>query len=204
MMKLYYAPGACSLASHIILHEVGKPFTTERVDLATKTTENGVAFASISPKSQVPALYLPSGHVLTEGAAVLQFIADSAGATDLAPPTGTLARARVQEILNFTASELHKAFGPLFSTNVSQAAKDAAPAAVGKCLDVLESVLSDGRDYLTGPQFTVADAYAFVVVGWARPTGIGLARWPKLQAFLARIEARSSVQAAMAAEGLAA
>lgn len=203
-MKLYYSPGACSLASHIILHEVGKPFAAERVDLATKTTASGAAFGSITPKSQVPALQLPSGDVLTEGAAILQFIADSAAATTLAPPTGTLARARVQELLNFTASELHKAFGPLFSAIASQAAKDAAPAAIGKCFDWLEALLSDGREYLTGPQFTVADAYAFVVAGWAVPTGIGLSRWPQLEAFVARLKARSSVKAALQAEGLAA
>lgn len=203
-MKLYFSPGACSLASHIILHEVGKPFSVERVDLATKTTASGVAFGTITPKAQVPALQLPSGDVLTEGAAILQFIADSAAATTLAPPVGTLARARVQEVLNFTASELHKAFGPLFSATAPQAAKDAAPAAIGKCFDWLETLLSDGRDYLTGPQFTVADAYAFVVTSWAGPTGVGLAKWPKLAAFVARVQARNSVKAAQQAEGLAA
>lgn len=202
-MKLYYSPGACSLASHITLREIGQPFGLERVDLASKTTETGADYTQITDKGQVPALEMPDGGVLTEGAAILQFIADHAGATQLAPQAGSVARARVQEMLNFCASELHKAFGPLFNAAAPQAAKDAAPAAVARHFDWLEKRLSDGRAHLTGEAFTVADAYVFVVAGWAGPTGIGLDRWPKLAAFLDRVRARPTVKAALAVEGLA-
>lgn len=202
-MKLYYAPGACSLASHIVLREIGQPFTLERVDLAEKTTETGADFTKITDKGQVPALELPDGDVLTEGAAILQFLADRTGTATLAPAAGTLARARVQEMLNFCASELHKAFGPLFSASAPQTAKDAAPAQIGRHFDLLEKRLGDGRAFLTGDRFTVADAYIFVVAGWAGPTGIGFAPWPKLAAFLDRVRQRPSVMAAMATEGLA-
>ncbi len=201
-MKLYYKPGACSLASHIILKEIGKPFDIEKVDTATKTTEMGADFHAINQKGAVPVLETGDGERLTEGAAILQFIADSNGAEALAPKPGTMARARVQEVLNFTASELHKAFGPLFSAKSDDATKDAARADVARSFDWLEARLADGRVHLTGKAFTVADAYAFVVANWANFTGISLSPWPKLKAFLDRVSARKSVQAAMKAEGL--
>ena len=201
-MKLYYSPGACSLSPHIILREIGSTFELERVDGATKTTEGGEDFRLVNPKGYVPALRLDDGEVLTEGAAIVQYIADTNGTSELAPPVGTIGRARLQEHLNFVASELHKAFSPLFHADASEEAKAAAPANVARRFDHIEHILSDGRPYLLGETFTVADAYLFVVSSWAGPTGIGLDRWPSLTAFVERVRGRPAVKAAMAAEGL--
>lgn len=200
-MKLYYSPGACSMASHIVLHEVGQPFTVERVDTHAKTTEKGTDFWTINAKGKVPVLE-DGDERLTEGPAILQYVADRAGDLTLAPKPGTMARARVNELLNFTGTELHVAFHPLFNPAADDAAKDAARKTVGKKFDWLEGKLADGRAYLTGPGFTVADAYAFVASNWANFTGIDLAPWPRLKDFVARVAARPSAQAAMKAEGL--
>jgi glutathione S-transferase len=200
-MKLYYSPGACSMASHIVLHEVGQPFEIERVDGAAKTTETGKDFWTINAKGKVPVLEA-DGERLTEGPAILQFVADRAGDETLAPKPGTLARARVNELLNFTGTELHVAFSPLFKPNSDEAAKSAARKNVAAKLDLLEKNLADGRAYLTGATFTVADAYAFVVSNWANFTGIDLGAWPRLKAFVERVGSRPSAQAAMRAEGL--
>ncbi len=201
-MKLYYKPGACSLASHIILHEIGKPFEIEKVDTAARLTETGRRYDTINPKGVVPVLETGAGETLTEGAAILQYLADSAGETGLAPEAGTMARARVAEVLNFVASELQVAFGPLFSDAADDAAREAGRARVAGKLDWLEGLLADGRVYLTGAQFTVADAYVFVVAGWSRFKGIDLARWPKVQALMDRVATRPAAMAAMKAEGL--
>jgi glutathione S-transferase len=201
-MKLYYMPGTCALASHIILQEVGRPYDLDRVDTATRLTESGERYDRVNPKGVVPALTTDTGETLTEGAAILQYVADSAGATDLAPPTGTMARARVTEVLNFVASELHVSFGPLFSPTADEAAKDAARTRAAVRFDWLEGLLRDGRAYLTGQTFTVADAYAFAVTRWTEFTGIDIARWPRLVAFMARVQARPAVEAAMKSEGL--
>ena len=201
-MKLYYSPGACSMASHIVLREIDKPFEVEKVDTKTKVMESGRDYWAINPKGAVPALELGDGEVLTEGPAILQYIADTNGATELAPPVGTLARARVQEMLSFVGSELHKAFSPLFHPGRTEAEKEAARQTVAKKFEWLESRLADGRTYLTGSSFTVADAYAFVVANWSHVTGVSLGSWPKLKAYVERIAARPSVQATMQAEGL--
>lgn len=201
-MKLYYAPGACSLSPHISLREAGAAFDLERVDTKTRKTQSGADYLGINPKGYVPALQLDGGEVLTEGAAVVQFIADRHPAAGLAPANGSLERARLQEHLNFIASELHKAFTPLFDPSAPEAAKQAAPAAVARRLDHVERLLADGRAYLLGERFSVADAYLFTVASWTGPTGIGLDRWPKLASFVARVAARPAVQAAMRAEGL--
>jgi glutathione S-transferase len=203
-MKLYYAPGACSLSPHISLREAGAAFDLERVDTKTRTTQSGADYLAINPKGYVPALQLDGGEVLTEGAAVVQFIADRHPAAGLAPANGSLERARLQEHLNFIASELHKAFTPLFDPSAPEAAKQAAPAAVARRLDHIERLLADGRAYLMGERFSVADAYLFTVASWTGPTGIGLDRWPRLAAFVARVAVRPAVQAAMRAEGLVA
>ena len=203
-MKLYYAPGACSLASHITLREVGADFDLEKVDVRQKKTERGADFRAINPKGYVPALGLRNGEVLTEGAAILQFIADQHPKAGLAPAAGTLERARLQEQLNFIASELHKAFSPLFNPALTEAEKAAAKERVGQKLDLVETFLSDGRSHLLGDSFSVADAYLFTVVNWAGHTGIDLERWPHIAAFQQRIAAREAVQEAMKAEGLAA
>lgn len=201
-MKLYYAPGACSLSPHISLREAGVSFDLEKVDTSTRRTESGADYLSINPKGYVPALQLDGGEVLTEGAAVVQFIADSHPDAGLAPAGGTLERARLQEHLNFIASELHKAFTPLFDPSAPEAAKQAAPAAVARRLDHVERLLADGRAHLLGERYSVADAYLFTVASWTGPTGIGLDRWPRLASFVARVAARPAVQAAMRAEGL--
>ena len=201
-MKLYYSPGACSMASHIVLTEIGQPFEVERVDKATKKTATGADFLALNPKGKVPVLD-HQGEVLTEGPAILQFVADAAGAEALAPKAGTLARARVNEALTYVSSELHPAFSPLFNPDATDAAKETAKTQVQKKFDWLEAKLSDGRAYLTGAQFTIADAYAFVVANWANFTGIPLDGWPRLKDFVARVAGRPATQATLKAEGLA-
>lgn len=202
-MKLYIKPGACSMASHIILAEIGGDYAVELVDTANGETASGANFREINPKGKVPALEV-GGEVLTEGPAILQFLGDRAANGDLAPQGGTMARARVNEVLNFTGTELHIAFGPLFNPFATDAQKEAARQAVGAKLDWFESRLAEGRSHLTGETFTIADAYAFVVTNWANFTGIALSRWPQLSAFMARVGARASVQKVLKAEGLAA
>jgi len=201
-MKLFYAPGACSLSPHIVLRELGLPFALEAVDLKTKRTQSGADFAAVNPKGYVPALQLDDGEVLTEGAAIVQYLADKHAPGTLAPMAGTVERARLNGHLNFISAELHKAFGPLFNPALAPEAREAAVATLGRKLDLAEQALGDGRPYLTGPDFTVADAYLFVVLSWAPKLGIDLARWPHLGAFSGRVAARASVQAAMAAETL--
>lgn len=202
-MKLYIKPGACSMASHIILAEIGGDYAVELVDTANGETAGGANYREINPKGKVPALVV-EGEVLTEGPAILQYLGDRSANLDLAPEGGTMARARVNEVLNFTGTELHIAFGPLFTPASNDAQKEAARQAVAGKLDWLETRLADGRAHLTGEAFTIADAYAFVVANWANFTGIALARWPNLSAFMARVAARASVQKVLKAEGLAA
>lgn len=202
-MKLYIKPGACSMASHIILAEIGGDYAVEMVDTANGETASGANYREINPKGKVPALEV-GGEVLTEGPAILQFLGDRAANRDLAPEGGTMARARVNEVLNFTGTELHIAFGPLFNPASTEAQKEAARQAVGAKLDWLEARLADGRAHLTGQAFTIADAYAFVVTNWANFSGIALSRWPRLDAFMARVASRPAVQKVLKAEGLAA
>lgn len=203
-MKLYYVPGACSLSPHISLREAGADFAIEKIDISTHRTESGEDFRAINPKARVPALVLEDGEVVTEGAAIVQYIADRFPAAGLAPDNGTLARTRLQEHLNFIASELHKSFAPLFNPTASDEAKTTAKTLVADKLDHVENLLSDSRAYLLGSQFSVADAYLFTVTNWTEPTGIGLDRWPHLAAYAKRIGERPAVQAAMQAEGLVA
>ncbi len=201
-MKLFYAPGACSLSPHIVLRELGLSFTLEAVDLRTRTTASGEDFTVINPKGYVPALQLEDGEVLTEGAAIVQYLADRHAPGALAPVAGTVERARLNGHLNFISAELHKAFGPLFNPALAPEAREAATATLGRKLDVVERLLADGRRYLTGPDFSVADAYLFVVLSWAPRLGMDLARWPRLGDFSQRVLDRPAVQAAMEAERL--
>ena len=201
-MKLFYAPGACSLSPHIVLRELDLPFALEAVDLKTKRTQSGADFTAINPKGYVPALQLEDGEVLTEGAAIVQYLADKHAPGTLAPIAGTVERARLNGHLNFISAELHKAFGPLFNPALAPEAREAAVANIGRKLDVVEKALADGRLYLTGPNFSVADAYLFVVLSWAPNLGVDLAGWPRLGEFSRRVVARPAVQAAMAAERL--
>jgi glutathione S-transferase len=197
---LYATPGTCSLAPHIVLREAGADFTLVRVALDTHLTEDGRDFHAVNPKGYVPALELADGSVLTEGPAITQFIADALGAAELAPAPGTLERARVQEDLTFIGTEIHKSFSPLFDPSTPEETRRAARARIRRRFDQIEARLSDGRAYLHGAAFTVADAYLFAVSGWAEPRQIDLAAWPHLIAFRTRVAARPHVQAALAAE----
>ena len=201
-MKLYYKPGACSLASHIALHEIGAEFDIDQVDTQAKKTQNGGDFNAINPKGVVPALTLDNGDVLTEGAAILQYIADQKPSADLAAKPGTIARTRVQEHLNYVSSELHKAFAPLFSSTATDEDKQAQKLIVGGKLDYINDILSDGREYLVDNKFTVADAYLFVVANWSNFTGIDLSKWSHVADFVKRVSSREKVQLALKAEGL--
>lgn len=202
-MKLYYKPGACSLAAHIALIEVGLGFSLEQADTVAGTTETGALFSRISPNGYVPALETASGDIFTENPAVLQYIADLAPASGLAPAAGTTERVRLQEVLNFLSSELHKAFGPFFSgRELNTADRDAASAGVLRRAAHVERILADGRDHLLGGGFTVADAYAFVILNWAGFIGLSLAELPLTQSYVERIRARASAQQAMRREGL--
>lgn len=201
-MKLFYAAGACSLSPHIVLRELDLPFEIEAVDLRTRTTASGADFTGINPKGYVPALQLDDGEVLTEGAAIVQYLADRHAPGTLAPAAGTVERARLNGHLNFISAELHKAFAPLFNPALTPEAREAALAHLGRKLDVVDRALDDGRPYLMGPDFSVADAYLFVVLNWTSMFGVDLTRWPHLDPFARRVVARKAVQAAMAAEGL--
>jgi len=200
-MKLYFSPGACSMASHIVLFDTGLPFTTEQVDLRTKRTASGADFMQINPKGYVPALELKDGTVLTEGPAIVQFLADLAPASNLAPANGTLERYELIALLNFISSELHKNFSPLFDPQASAETQQQRRAALGKRYAYIEQVLA-GQDYLTGTHFTVADAYLFTVSNWAGRVHVDLSGFPNLQAWLVRVAMRPAVQQAMLAEGI--
>jgi glutathione S-transferase len=201
-MKLYFAPGACSLSPHIVLREAGLNFELEQVDLRTKKTKSGADFLKVNPKGQVPVLVTDDGKMLTEGPAVVQYIADQKPEAKLAPPCGSFDRSRLQEWLNFITSELHKSFSPLFAPNTPEEYKTIIKENLAKRFAGLDAHLAENQ-YLMGSRFSVADAYAFVVVGWAKPMKIDLAKWRNLTAYLDRIAARPKVQEAMKAEGLA-
>lgn len=201
-MKLYYKPGACPLASHIALYETGAAFEIEAVDTDAGRTENGDDYRAINPNGYVPALRLDDGAILTEGAAVLQLIADRHPAAGLAPEAGSFDRARLHEALNWISAELHKAFGPLFRDSATEEDRAAARIAVAAKFDRVETQLSDGRNWLVADRFSVADAYLFAVANWANFTGIELSRWPHLAGFVTRVAERPAAQKAMMAEGL--
>lgn len=200
-MKLFYSPGSCAMSPHIVLSEAGAAYTLERVDLATKTTESGQPLSAVNPQDAVPVLLLDEGETLTEGAAIVQFVADQHPDAGLLPPAGTLARAKVQQWLNYIATEMHKAHVPLFKADYPQVTKDIALANVKRGYDFVSAALAE-RPYLTGETFTVADAYLFTIVNWHNFIGVDLAPWPVLVAYQARIAARPGVQKAMREEGL--
>ena len=197
-MKLYLTPYACSLSPHIALREAGIPFDIEVVDLGTKKTKSGGSYTSVNPKGYVPALEIEGGQVLTEGPAIVQYIADQKPASKLAPPAGSFERYRLQEWLNFITSELHKSFGALFS-NPPEAWKETLKTRIAGRFDMLSKSLQ-GKDYLMGSTFTVADAYLFVILSWTGHVGIDLSKWPVLTAYFERIKARPAVKAALDAE----
>lgn len=201
-MKLFLKPGSCSLASHIVLEEIGRPYDTETVDLAKKLTASGADFWAINPKGYVPALLLDDGDLLTEGPAILQYLADLAPELQLAPANGSKARYQLQSWLTFIGTEVHKNFSPFFNPAASDDWKAGARANLERRLAYVNEQLAS-RPYLMGDAFSVADAYLFVVLSWTRMLKIDLAPWPNVAAFLARVGQRPAVQAALKAEGLA-
>ncbi len=200
-MKLYYAPGACSLSPHIVSRELGIPVELKKVNTKDKTVEGGGDYRQVNPRGYVPALVLDNGEILTEGPAIVQYLADRKPEAGLAPQAGSFERYRLQEWMNFLTSEIHKTFSPLFKPNTPEEYRKIAKENVAGRFDWLDKQLA-GKDYLMGSQFTVADAYLFVLLGWTAPTQIDLARWPSLAAFHKRVGARPKVREALEAEGL--
>ena len=199
-MKLYYAPGACSLAPHIALREAGVDFEPVRTDIRNKTLPDGSSYLDVNPQGAVPALGLEGGDVLTQNVAIMEYISDQAPEKALIPADG-LAHYRVIELLAYISSEVHKSHAPLWNPASSEEAKQAARELVAKKYDYLQTRLGDGP-YLTGEAFTPADAYLFVMLSWAEMKGIDLSRFPQLAAFFERVKQRPAVQDAMCAEGL--
>jgi glutathione S-transferase len=200
-MKLYYSPGACSLSPHIVLLEAGLPYTLVKTDLKSKKTEGGADYLSINAKGAVPALELDDGRVLTEGPAVVQYLADQKPESGLAPRAGTFERYQLMEILNYLTSEVHKGFSPLFNPASSAELKESSVAALSKKFDWLTGFLGS-KTFLLGNTFTVADAYLFTLLNWTRIVKIDLSKWPALAAYQARIAQRPKVHAALKEEGL--
>jgi glutathione S-transferase len=200
MLKLYYSPGACSQAPHIILHETGLAHTVERVDLRAKRTESGRDYHEVNRKGAVPALELENGEVLTENAVVLQFLGDRSGLGQVLPAMGDFRRYRVLEWVNYITTELHKSFGPLFAPDAPAEMKDYLNKAIAKKFDHVEKELGD-KDFLLGDHLTLPDAYLFVILGWGEKM-IGLDRWPGLKAFRERMLQRESVRNVLEFEGL--
>ena len=200
-MKLYYTPGTCSLAPHIILKETNTPFTAVKTDIRAKTVEDGSDFFKVNPNGYVPALMLDDGTVLTEASVIVQYIADKAGATNLAPANGTLARYQLMSWLNFIATEVHKGLGGLFNPKMPDTGKAAIIEKVLDRIKFLDGHLAKST-YITGNSFTLPDAYLFTVLQWTRGLKIDLAPFPHVVAYLEKIRARPAVGAAMRAEGL--
>jgi glutathione S-transferase len=199
-MKLYYSPAACSLAAHIALEESGLPYELVKVDLRSHKLGNGSDYYEINPKGYVPVLEFEGGERLTEAAVVLQYIADRNPGT-LAPAYGTMERYRLNEWLNFIATEIHKQFGPLWHDETPEATKATQRAALAKRFAFVEETLAK-RSFLTGEAFTIADAYLFTVVNWSKHLKVDLTPFPALRQFQARVAARPKVHAAMKSEHL--
>lgn len=199
-MQLYYTPGTCSLSPHIVAREAGIDIDLVKVDLATKLTETGADYRRINPKGSVPALALGEGRMLTEGPALVQYLADLRPDSGLAPANGSFERYRLQEWLNWISTELHKTFSPLWRKDTPQDAQQATKDVLAQKFAYLDQHLATSPYLLA--DFSIADAYAFAVLGWAKFFAIDLARWPNVAAYVARIAARPAVRAALVAEGL--
>ncbi|WP_241073373.1 glutathione transferase GstA [Achromobacter insuavis] len=198
-MKLYYAPGTCSLSPHIVLRELDLPFDLIRVDNRAKRTEDGRDFLTINPKGYVAALEIDGSQVLTEGPAISQYLADLRPEAGLAPPAGSWARSQLHEWLNFISAEIHGGFGPLFNRDLPEAARAWWQTRLERRLDYVATALRE-RQALVQDRYGLADIYLYAVLLWAPQLGVDLARWPALVAFQRRIESRPAVQAALAAE----
>lgn len=200
-MKLYYAPGVCSLSPHIILEEAGLKHTLVKTDIRAKTTEGGGDYKTTNPLGYVPALELDDGTVLTEGPAIVQYIADKAPEKKLAPANGTLERYKMQSWLNFVSSEIHKGFSPLFNPGMPEEGKKIARERLLARFEHLNKHLAS-NEYLMGSSFSLPDAYLFTTLRWTVPTKIDLSAYPNLQTYMKRVGDRAAVKAAMRAEGL--
>jgi glutathione S-transferase len=200
-MKLYYSPGACSLSPHIVAKELGLPVEFEKADLGAKKTASGADFLAINPKGQVPTLVMDDGQVLTEGAVIVQYLADRKPEAGLMPAAGSLDRYRVQEWLNTVTSELHKGYSPLFGGDTPEEFKAIARKNLTKKYGFIDSHLK-GKSYLMGDRFTVADAYLFTVTNWAGHVGLDLSGFANLQAFQKRVSERPAVRETLKEEGL--
>ena len=200
-MKLYYSPGACSQAPHILLHEIGLVHDAVRVDLRNKTLEDGSDYLKINPKGAVPALQLDSGEVLTENAIVLQYLGDRASWPEVLPPMGDFRRYRVLELVNFITTELHKRFSYMFSREATEEMKQFVGAELGKKFDYVSERLGAGP-FFFGDDLTLPDVYLFVIAGWGEKVLGGLDRWPNIQAFRERMLDRPSVRQVLRFEGL--
>ncbi|UOA10022.1 glutathione transferase GstA [Methylobacter sp. S3L5C] len=200
-MKLYYSPGACSLSPHIVACEAELPIELIKVDLANKLTENGEDFRQLNPNGYVPLLILDDGNQLSEGPAIIQYLADQAPDKKLIPAAGTFERYKLQQWLNFISTEIHKSFTPLFNATASETAKELATSILITRLDTVAEHLSS-QPYLLGDHFSVADAYLFVTLSWGQYVNIDISRWPALARYAEKISERPTVQKAMKAEGL--
>jgi glutathione S-transferase len=201
LMKLYYSPGACSLASHIVLQEIGQPFDISKVDLKTKTTQGGEDFTKVNPYGYVPSIKLDNGIVLNEGVAIMQYLADQSPDSKLVPENGSFERYKLQSMLTFINSELHKMIGSLFNPALSDEAKKAVIGRIEARLNTFSEQLGDDK-FAVNNQYSVADAYLFTVLGWLKIFKIDINQWPKLASHAAMMAGRPAVQAALKAEGL--
>lgn len=200
-MKLYYSPGACSLSPHIVSCELGFDLQMIKVDLATHTIEDGRDYHSVNPKGYVPALELDNGEILTEGVAIIQYLADQKPEKNLVPKWGTFERYRLQEWLTFISSELHKNFSPLWNKNLAEEVRKSTIEKLNKRFEYLEEKLS-GQQFLMGGAFSVADAYCFTILRWSNVLNVDISAYANVMAYVERIAARPAVQEAMRAEGL--
>ncbi|MBL4620785.1 MAG: glutathione transferase GstA [Immundisolibacteraceae bacterium] len=201
-MKLFYFPGACSMSVHIALNEIGATYELEKVDMMTKELESGGSYLEINPKGYVPCLQLDNGEYLTEVGAILQYLADTNPSAKLLPAVGDQQRYRVVEFISYISGELHKNFAPLFNPEIADEARSATLEIIGKRLDLLNDQLGDGGPFLTGEQFTIADAYLTTVLGWAQFVDMDLSPWPNLGAYAGAAMSRPAVIATLKEEGL--
>lgn len=200
-MKLYYAPGACSMAPHIVANETGTKLELIKVDIPSKKTADGDDFWQINPKGYVPALQLDDGTVLTEVGVLCQYLADQKPDSGLMAKAGTLERYHQMEALNFAATEVHKQIGALFNPKMTPEMKEVQLGTIERRLNTLEQALT-GKQFIAGEKFGAADAYLFTVLNWTNPLKIDLGKWPNIVAFMARVGARPKVQETLKAEGL--
>ena len=200
-MKLYYSPGACSLSPHIVACEAELPIELIKVDLENKRTESGEDFWQLNPNGYVPLLILDDGNTLTEGPAIVQYLADQVSGKKLIPPAGTFERYQLQQWLNFISTEIHKSFSPLFNPVAPEEAKELAIDILNRRLETVAEQLSS-KPFLLGENFSVADAYLFVTLSWGKYVNVDISRWPSLVRYSDRISERPAVQKALKEEGL--